>query len=63
MELKAIIKTAETAGWTVTRTKGNHVRFLPTDKTQSPIISSGTPSDWRSLKNLTSQLRRAGLAL
>lgn len=63
MDIKDIVKAAGKQGWTIERTKGNHIKLTPPDPTMSQVILPGTPSDWRSLKNVTSQLRRAGLKI
>lgn len=63
MDLKDIVQAAKKAGWSVEQTKGNHLAFTPTDKAYPRVIGAGTPSDWRSLKNLVAQLRRSGLKL
>lgn len=44
-------------------TGSGHVKFIPSDKDQSIVIASATPSDRRSIDNLRSQLRRSGLVL
>jgi hypothetical protein len=56
-----IIRLAEAQGWTVVRTKGNHIRFIPADKTQQMVHTPSTPSDHRSFKNSLAQLRKSGL--
>lgn len=58
--LRPIIKKARKQGWKVDLTKSGHVRFKPPTSGQS-IITAGTASDHRSLKNLRADLRRAGL--
>jgi predicted RNA binding protein YcfA (HicA-like mRNA interferase family) len=61
MDVKDVIAAAEDQGWEVTRTKKGHLQFIPPDPTRPMVHGSGTPSDWRSLKNLIAQLRRSGL--
>lgn len=59
--IREIIAEARSQGWSVERTEGNHWRFVPPAR-QFPIVyTSGTPSDFRAVKNLVSQLRRCGL--
>ena len=58
-ELRPLVKAARNAGWDVSRTSGGHVRFDPPNG--RPVFGPWSASDWRSLKNLRAQLRRAGL--
>jgi len=60
MNLRDIEKAAKEQGWEVGRTKKGHPRFVPPDPTKEIVIGSGTPSDWRALKNLLAQLKRQG---
>ena len=57
--VKNLVKAAERQGWAVTLRKGGHLKW------QAPsgyvYFSSATPSDHRAIKNLTADLRRAGL--
>lgn len=45
-------------GFTVERTNGDHMRITH-PAMHGPVISSSTPSDWHSLRNLQAQVRRA----
>lgn len=60
-EMKDIVKTLRSQGWTVTLTRSNHYRC------QSPSGAStwtpSTPSDHRGIKNLRADLRRLGAVL
>lgn len=56
-ELRKHIRWAEENGWSVSRTKKNHLKF--TRDGVPSVFFSGTPSDRRSIKNHKSQLRRA----
>lgn len=60
-EIDPYIKAAEAEGWTVETSSGSHICFTPADRDQRKIFTGRTPSDVRSLRNLRSQLRRAGL--
>ena len=62
-DMKVIVKIAEQQGWTVRLTRGGHVQFVPADPTVPLVVSSSTPSDHRTLRNLKAQLRRSGLAV
>ncbi len=44
--------------WTVTITSGGHIR-LTHRRSGKTLFASRTPSDWRSDRNLASQVRRA----
>lgn len=59
-EIKRLRKKAEAQGWTVDKTTRGHWRFKPKDKSVSPAVTSGTPSDWRSWKNFKADLKREG---
>ena len=37
-----------------------HVRFTPKDPTVSAEVFSGTPSDWRAIRNFLAALKRKG---
>ena len=61
-EWRRLVEYAEAAGWVVTRTGGDHIRF------KGPhgglVFGASTPSDAkRSLKNTEALLRRHGLHL
>lgn len=60
-ELKPLIKRAERAGWTVTRTRGDHLKWLRPEGGM-PYFSSSTPSDRRAITNIEKDLTRMGLA-
>lgn len=62
-DIRLFIETAEDQGWTVKKLKSGHWQFIPADKTKRIVVASGTPSDYRSIKNLRSDLRRNGLVL
>ena len=61
-ELREIEDAAREAGWTVSRTARGHVRFVPPDPNGKIVITAGSPSDIRGLRNLRAQLKRQGLA-
>ena len=60
-DMRNLMACAESQGWTVTRTGGDHYRW------QGPcgqlVFSASTPSDRRGLSNLRATLRREGLTL
>lgn len=57
-DLKKIVKALRKAGYTVETTKRGHVKVTREDRLVATF--SGTPSDWRSLRNTLSVLRRDG---
>jgi len=60
MNIKDLIRDARAQGFRVEQTAKGHWMFFPPDKTQPPVIFSGTPSDWRSWRNSLAQLKLAG---
>ena len=60
MDLRDIQRAAKEQGWDVGRTKKGHLKFVPPDLTKHIVIEAGTPSDWRAVNNLLSQLKRQG---
>jgi predicted RNA binding protein YcfA (HicA-like mRNA interferase family) len=63
MDRKKLIKSARVQGWEVTRTRRGHLKFRSPDPGVPLIFGSGTPSDYRSPRNLAAHLRRAGLTV
>lgn len=62
-DLQRIEDAARQAGWEVRRTSKGHVQLLPPDKSLRPIHVGGSMGDPRAIKNVESELRRAGLDL
>jgi len=60
MDFDTIRRAAEAQGWIVERTKGKHWRFIPPDRTKRMVVTGGTPSDMRSIRNFLADLRRQG---
>lgn len=61
-EARPLVRQAEAEGWRVAVTKRGHLRmYAPDGKTM--VGFSGTPSDWRSLRNFRAKLRAAGVAV
>lgn len=59
-----LVRLAEsTPGWRVELTRRSHKFkfFSPDGRLRS--VANGGPSDYRQIKNVTSQLRKAGLAI
>ncbi len=57
-ELRAIVKALEAQGFAVKMTKRQHI--VVTRDGELIATFSGTPSDWRSIRNALAPLRRAG---
>jgi hypothetical protein len=55
---RSFTRRLEAQGWSVELTRGNHL-VCRHPKARHPVFSGTTPSDHRSFKNLTAQLRRA----
>jgi hypothetical protein len=56
-----MVEAAVRAGWILTKTGGDHVRWqAPSGKI---IFSASSPSDKRAMYNTRSMLRREGLAI
>jgi hypothetical protein len=58
--LRDLIVFAEANGWRVVPSARQHPLFYSPDG-ETIVTGSGTPSDFRSLRNLIALLRRAGL--
>lgn len=56
---EGLFKLAKAQGWRIDRTTGGHWRLESPQK--QVVITSGTPSDFRAVKNFRGQLKRAGL--
>lgn len=59
-ELYDLADAALAAGWRLQNTNKLHVRWLPPNGGRI-VVTSGTPSDYRTFLNVRSQLRRSGL--
>lgn len=57
---RQLARLAESLGWVIRRTGGGHFQWLSPDGT-TIIVTHGTASDWRALRNMKAQLRRAGV--
>lgn len=59
MDLEKIVRAAKDQGWEVGRTEKSHWSF--TNPEGATFITSGTPSDVRSVRNALAGLVRLGL--
>ena len=55
--MREVIRSLRRHGFTVTTTKGNHIRIERPDMS-GPVFYGSTPSDRRGLKNLYGHIRR-----
>lgn len=62
-DVDALIKAAWEQGWWCERSKKNHVRCFPPDKAKSAVLLESTPSDYRSVPNSRSRMRKSGLTI
>ena len=56
---KIALVLVDEQGWTY-RLGKKHPMLFPADKTQSPVVIAGSPSDHRAFKNFVAQVRRSG---
>ncbi len=63
-ELMPLVKAARGQGWTVTRTNGSHLKFMPPKGSPWPMYHcAGTPSDHHALTNAKAFLRQCGVEI
>lgn len=55
---RGIVEAAEALGFMAYRRRSGHIMFRHS-QTGGVVFASGTPSDWRSERNVMSYLRRA----
>lgn len=56
-DIRQLVEEAEALGFTMTKTRGGHLRF---DRPGcQPVFSASTPGDRRTANNTLSQLRRS----
>lgn len=60
-EMRRLREAAIAAGWTVTTSGGNHLRWTPPGGQGGPVFTSATPSDRRALANMRRDFRKHGL--
>ena len=59
-DMRDLVAYAESLGWAVEKSKGNHIKFSMDGS--KPIFTSSTPSDPRAWKNCRSRLKRLAVA-
>ncbi|KKL51786.1 hypothetical protein LCGC14_2292010 [marine sediment metagenome] len=62
-EVAEMMKECRRRGCRVLLSKRGHYRIYPPDKTAAPITAASSPSDWRSIRKLRADLRRAGVEI
>ncbi len=62
-DFKAILRACMDQGAVVTDTGKGHIKVVPRDKTKQIVVTSGTPSDHRSIDNFIGRLRRSGIRI
>ena len=60
-EWHVLVDAAQAAGWSVAKTRGNHVKWA--SPTGAVVFSASTPSDRRAIHNIRAMLRRKGLQI
>jgi non-ribosomal peptide synthetase component F len=60
MTFQQITARAKTQNFKVEKTSGGHWKFTPPTKGAEIVITSGTPSDHRSIDNFLARMRRSG---
>ena len=57
---RSIREAALEQGWLVEETAKKHWKFVPPKAGETPVFFSGSPGDWRAIRNFVSTLRRRG---
>lgn len=60
-DLHPLIDAARDQGWRVQIRSNGHLAFLSKDRDVPPVFGPRTPSDIRSVRNVRTKLRHAGL--
>ena len=58
---KELFKIVKKRGWTIEQTRKGHYKLCPPEIKYPCVVTSGTTSDVRSVRNLMSNLRQSGL--
>jgi hypothetical protein len=59
-DLDRVKKRSLEQGWRIKITTAGHHQFIPPDKDEEIVVTSGTPGDQRSWNNFLSDMRRSG---
>lgn len=57
---RAIRDAAEEQGWAVQETAKKHWKFVPPKEGTTPVFFSGSPGDWRAIRNFVAAMRQRG---
>lgn len=57
---RAVKTAAELQGWAVLETAKQHWKFVPPKAGMTPVFYSGSPSDWRAIRNFIAAMRQRG---
>ncbi len=57
---RAIRAAAESQGWVVEETARQHWKFVPPKTGVTPVFFSGSPGDWRAIRNFVAAMRQRG---
>lgn len=60
---KTVRDAALEQGWLVELTSKQHWKLTPPTKGLSPVFYSGTPGDWRAIKNFVAAMRQRGIRM
>lgn len=60
---RGLREEASKQGWVVEVTANGHWKFVPPSKNCRPCFFSGSPSDWRAIKNFVALMRRNGFRM
>jgi predicted RNA binding protein YcfA (HicA-like mRNA interferase family) len=60
-DIRKLIKAAELAGWTVKKTSGNHLKFVPPDISLEVIIVASTPGSQNEYRRKKERLTKMGV--
>ena len=63
VKIADLIKAAKKQGWRVEQRGSGHTMFFPPEKVLGIVTVSGTPSDYRALKNIVRDLKERGLKI
>ena len=58
---RPLAEKAVEAGWSLRKTKNNHIQWLGPEGAR--VYSASTPSDYRAVLNIRSELRKRGLRI
>ncbi len=61
-DFRNIMDAAKQQGWSVEATKNQHWKFTPPKGMGGSVFFSGSPGDWRSIKNFISMMRKNGFS-